>query len=285
MQPGAVCVEHKQNMLVSSDTANRIAGRGQALYSSLTYGVGGAAGTLIAGWTWEALGPSVSTGPVVSGLNLPATGRLYGAVAAMNDQPPPTEAEFLEAMKRSWASDFHFFSNAGKEKRERWVVHEFLSRRSITFSKEEIQSHEQKSKVDVEFRDALFQIKEIPEPGSLRSAEVEAIYRRVMEAKSVQETIGPGFVYDVPPPVNGYELVRDKAKELAYDARYLGIKGNLDLLLYLTRTRVALVQQSEVNVADLSAFGWRSISCLMGNQAIILFARIDAPEFLRHEGN
>ena len=38
----------------------RIAGRGQALYSSLTYGVGGAAGTLIAGWTWESLGAGPS---------------------------------------------------------------------------------------------------------------------------------------------------------------------------------------------------------------------------------
>jgi PPP family 3-phenylpropionic acid transporter len=38
----------------------RVAARGQAVYSSLTYGVGGAAGTLIAGWTWEALGPGPS---------------------------------------------------------------------------------------------------------------------------------------------------------------------------------------------------------------------------------
>ena len=38
----------------------RIAGRGQAIYSSLTYGLGGAAGTLIAGWTWESLGASPS---------------------------------------------------------------------------------------------------------------------------------------------------------------------------------------------------------------------------------
>jgi PPP family 3-phenylpropionic acid transporter len=37
--------------------AGRLEARGQALYSSLTYGVGGAAGTLIAGWTWHALGP------------------------------------------------------------------------------------------------------------------------------------------------------------------------------------------------------------------------------------
>jgi PPP family 3-phenylpropionic acid transporter len=40
--------------------SGRIEARGQALYASLTYGVGGAAGTLMAGWTWESLGPGPS---------------------------------------------------------------------------------------------------------------------------------------------------------------------------------------------------------------------------------
>ncbi len=31
--------------------------RGQALYASVSYGLGGAAGTLLAGWSWAALGP------------------------------------------------------------------------------------------------------------------------------------------------------------------------------------------------------------------------------------
>jgi len=38
----------------------RLEARGQALYASLTYGVGGAAGTLIAGWTWDTLGPGLT---------------------------------------------------------------------------------------------------------------------------------------------------------------------------------------------------------------------------------
>ncbi|MSQ62884.1 MAG: MFS transporter [Betaproteobacteria bacterium] len=37
-----------------------LAARGQALYSSIAYGLGGAAGSLIAGWSWVALGPSSS---------------------------------------------------------------------------------------------------------------------------------------------------------------------------------------------------------------------------------
>jgi PPP family 3-phenylpropionic acid transporter len=35
-------------------------GRGQALFSSLSYGLGGAAGALVAGWTWERLGAAPS---------------------------------------------------------------------------------------------------------------------------------------------------------------------------------------------------------------------------------
>lgn len=34
--------------------------RGQAVYSSVSYGLGGAAGTLLAGWSWAALGPGWS---------------------------------------------------------------------------------------------------------------------------------------------------------------------------------------------------------------------------------
>ena len=37
-----------------------LAARGQALYSSIAYGLGGAAGSLIAGWTWVAFGPAQS---------------------------------------------------------------------------------------------------------------------------------------------------------------------------------------------------------------------------------
>lgn len=37
-----------------------LASRGQALYSSIAYGLGGALGSLIAGWSWVALGPSWS---------------------------------------------------------------------------------------------------------------------------------------------------------------------------------------------------------------------------------
>lgn len=51
----------------------RIAGRGQTLFSSLSYGLGGAIGTLLAGWSWVALGASSSF----------ALSALFGAGGAM----------------------------------------------------------------------------------------------------------------------------------------------------------------------------------------------------------
>jgi MFS transporter, PPP family, 3-phenylpropionic acid transporter len=38
----------------------RLQASGQTLYSSLSYGLGGGAGLLVAGWTWETLGPGLS---------------------------------------------------------------------------------------------------------------------------------------------------------------------------------------------------------------------------------
>jgi hypothetical protein len=196
----------------------------------------------------------------------------------MSEPVPQTEDEILEAMKRSWEADFLFFSNRGKEERERWVVTEFLACLTIPFSIEELHSDKQSSKVDVMFRDARFQIKEIIESNTKRGDEIRATYNRVKKAKKLAETIGPGFVYDVPPPVNGYELIREKVEDLS--AKYASAKKTLDLLFYVTRTHASIVKKNEINAEELSSFGWRSISCLMGNHACVLYAQPDAPSFI-----
>ena len=49
--------------------AAALAVRGQALYASLSYGLGGVAGTLLSGWAWSALGPEM-TFAISSGFGL-----------------------------------------------------------------------------------------------------------------------------------------------------------------------------------------------------------------------
>lgn len=198
----------------------------------------------------------------------------------MTEHVPRTESEILEDMKRSWQSTSHFFSNRGKDERERWVAGEFLRLMSIPLTVEEIQSEKQASEVDVAFRDARFQIKEIVEPGTRRNDEIRAISERVKSAASLEETVGPSFIYDVPPPIKGYELILEKLKALDKGRKYRNVQETLDLLFYVTRTRTSLVQEDDIDAGELASFGWRSISCLMGNYAFVLFARTDAPSFI-----
>ncbi len=57
-----------------------LAGRGQALYSSLSFGAGGAAGSLLAGWGWERLGPAVT-------FDVAAGAAFLGALVALRCLP------------------------------------------------------------------------------------------------------------------------------------------------------------------------------------------------------
>ena len=198
----------------------------------------------------------------------------------MPDQPSSVESDLLAEMKRAWTERRRFYSNKGKEERERWVVGEFLTRLAIPFGSDELHSPPQLSKVNVEFRDARFQVKEIPDPNFRRSDEIKDTYHRVMGAKTLQDTLGPGFAYDVLPVVSSYDLVRDNARELALSEKYIDCKANLDLIYFVTRPRASIIQVRDINPEELSSFGWRSVSYLMGNHALVLCTAFDAPGFL-----
>lgn len=150
----------------------------------------------------------------------------------------------------------------------------------MPFGESELHSPPQHSKVDVKFREARFQVKEIPDPNFRRGDDSKSTYRRVMKARTLQETVEPSFGYDVPPVINGYDLVRDTACDLANRDKYRDTKTSLDLLFYVTRTRASVVQLHEVKPEELSPLGWRSVSCLMGSCALVLYASSDAPTFL-----
>ena len=73
----------------------------------------------------------------------------------MNDK------ELLTHLESSAKKDFEYFSNPKKERRERWTASEFLSIMCVEHQNEELNSPDQRSKVDVHFRDARFQVKEL----------------------------------------------------------------------------------------------------------------------------
>jgi hypothetical protein len=107
----------------------------------------------------------------------------------------------LQKMKQDWREQHRFFSNQGKEDRERWVVAEFLNLRGIQFEEAELRSPEQAHSTDVMFRSARFQVKEITSPDIRRQRDVMETYLQVEQARCLQDTIGPAVSYDTPPMV------------------------------------------------------------------------------------
>ncbi|MFZ3208405.1 MAG: DUF1780 domain-containing protein [Geobacteraceae bacterium] len=189
--------------------------------------------------------------------------------------------EILDHLLKSAWKDVEYFSNAKKEERERWVVSEFLSVLGVEHQEEELQSLEQKDKVDVRFRSALFQVKELPDPDLRRGKMYKDIYNSIKVATSLEEVSLVGDIRDVPPIASMYELVLEKAGQLAKSASYEISKSGLDLLIYVTRTRASLIQPHEIHSEAFSSLGWRSVSCVNSKQAVVLFSSPSAPEFIR----
>jgi hypothetical protein len=190
-------------------------------------------------------------------------------------------AELLARMRNEWEEERRFHSNEGKEERERWVVTEFLKIRGIQFGPEEIVSAEQAHSTDVQFRAAEFQVKEIASPDERRQRDIKEIHARVSGAKQLRDLIGPSAVYDTPPVVAGDVLVYNTVAELSKDPRYFPSKNKTDLLLYVTHSRASLPSVWTLDWSQFSQLGWRSISCLIKDQAHVIFAAEAAPDFLR----
>jgi len=190
------------------------------------------------------------------------------------------EHEILKHLKESAWQDVKYFSNSNKEERERWVVSDFLSVLGIEHSVADLQSLEQESKVDVRFRNAQFQVKEIPDPNLLRGKMYKDTYNSINMAKSLGEVSLVGDLHDLPQISCMYELVLEKAGDLANSETYRDTKSVLDLLIYVTRPRASLIQAHEIKSEDFAEFGWRSVSCINSKQGVVLYSSQSAPKFI-----
>ena len=133
--------------------------------------------------------------------------------------------ELLTHLTKSTKEDFEYFTNPRKEERERWVVEAFLSISGIEFAKKELHSPEQANKVDVYFRDAKFQIKEITDPNFKRGKFYKDAYHSLKNASNIDDISLVGKAHDIPNIAKMYDLILEQARKLADDDRYKGIKG------------------------------------------------------------
>ena len=150
------------------------------------------------------------------------------------------EQEVIDSVRRAREEEVRFFCCAAKPERERWVVHEFLMRLGLKFFDRELNSEVGDSPVDVTFRSARFQIKEISDPAQRRHAEIKESLQRAQKATTVRDLVGPVTARDI--------VLADVSKllfEIAATSKYSPrVKSDLDLpstSLRLTQVSTSLI--------------------------------------------
>ncbi|MDG4721543.1 MULTISPECIES: DUF1780 domain-containing protein [Thalassospira] len=178
--------------------------------------------------------------------------------------------------------DRKYFSNLGKAEREQDCVHWFLQMIDVEHNCVDLEAPDQASIVDVKWKNANFQVKEIADP-KVKRGEIKEILSAVENAESFgdlnRSLVGTGR--DIPEVTSMCDLVYQRSVELSAHRRYTSAKTEVDLLFYITRTYSSLLKADDINRINYAKLGWRSISVLNSKQAAVISASNDAPDCLR----
>jgi hypothetical protein len=189
------------------------------------------------------------------------------------------DEEFLAEHIKDLEASVLYFSPRNKREGELWIAESFVENLRIPYTSSEFGSSADEPP-DVDFRDARFEIKEILDEGRRPHdgfrAELERV-RTLTKAKDV-------FRHFTPKDICLEEIYsRCKTVIAGLSIKYPpAVMHKLDLLLYVNLVEVMYVnEQSYPDVAGIAAAGWRSVSFVKGQRSCCLYARDDAPLFIR----
>jgi hypothetical protein len=197
----------------------------------------------------------------------------------MNDK---ADKKYIAKLINYTRESVRLFSNPKKSERERMAFAAFLRCLGIKFLALEIELPEQNDNKDINFRGARFQIAESFDRGRKRGDEYKAREEMLIMAKNIEDTLLP---IEWPSPISYEELFEIVAKTLSKkNKHYGGHRGcaSLDALVHINRKRFLDMSSSKMTTFDkLESQGWRSVSLLFPPYSHVIFAKRDAPEFLK----
>lgn len=189
----------------------------------------------------------------------------------MCGKDPDWKDEHIRALKQS----LEFFSNREKLNREKWVVRRLLHALKVEFYEEEMTGADEP--VDVSFRDARFQVKEIFDEGRRRTDEFKNKLEIVESANDYRELLEH---YD-PIDISFTEVVRlsyARAQDLLLSKYGPRESMGIDLLCYFNWIDHHVVRPVDVIIEEI---GFRSLSVVSNNYCAIAYASASAPAFIR----
>ena len=193
-----------------------------------------------------------------------------------------TEREIIDQWIKQKEKDIDWFGSANKQERERQTVAAYLKCLGIPFEQSELLSVATNFP-DVCFRDAHFEIKEIPDFGRKRHGKLKEDLKILKKAKKLQELAG------LIEPYNSINLtmagVADKIQPVLAKLaiKYPADQRNAtDLLIYFNLRSVSVSDSLRgVLHNPISAGGWRSVSVVGNSWSFVFHASPRAPAFIR----
>ena len=185
-----------------------------------------------------------------------------------------SEPDWKEERIRALEESLAFFNNTGKLNREKWVARRLLRALHVDFQEDEMTAAEEP--VDVLFRDAKCQVKEILNEGRRRTDEFKAKLEQAKSAADYSELLKHYTQIDI----TFSEIVR---RCYGYAETLLSKYGprermNIDLLCYFNWVEHQVVPPIEVLIKELD---FRSLSVVSNRFCAVAYANKNAPRLLR----
>ncbi len=191
-----------------------------------------------------------------------------------------SERDYLEKLRAHAADTVRYLTSKLKPERERDVCRAFLRCIGVSFADNEIVASSAEP-VDVSFREARFQIREVMKEGRRRGDEWKLKQVRWNQAQSAADV---KEAWRSPKPMQFAELIEIITQALEGKSTRYGKSqcAKIDALVYVNLTGTRFLDPTSVpgSVSGLEAQGWRSLSILFPPYGLVLSAEANAPSFL-----
>jgi Putative endonuclease, protein of unknown function (DUF1780) len=194
------------------------------------------------------------------------------------------DERLMETWRDSLEESVAFFSSGNKGGLEEQVCTDFLTNIGLRFEAHEV-IPQTDDPPDVIFRGASFEVKEILDAGRRRHDEYRKSLAKAKAAKTLQNLYA-AVVKEVTPqditPVEIGSFISGELTSLAfrYEPQF---RATLNLVFYVNLVSHILKDGSIPDAAHFAQFGWRSVSVLIGQRALVFHANSDAPNYLREK--
>jgi Putative endonuclease, protein of unknown function (DUF1780) len=192
------------------------------------------------------------------------------------------ERRYIEQLLMRAEEAHRFFSEPGREWRERGICAMFLRALGVPFAVEDLQwSPAGQDPPDVRFQNACFEVCERLDKGRRRHDEVKADINRYRNAKTLDDVLVDSFH---PRPMTYDEIYAHLLAALSKKPSQYGPRdcSKLDAFVYIQLIdRYPLLNSPLPEDSALRQQGWRSVSFVMSMVSHVAYASAAAPTFLQ----